>query len=164
MAIIYTYPVKTNPVGDDLILISDSADSNKTKQIKVSTLPSSGGGSVSSVGLSLSGLAAFAITGDNPVTGSGTITLGTTGGSAGQYLDYQGNWSTPSTGTSYQAGNGISIDTTTNPDTINQGSHTALWCEGTGEASDPGCGGARGPSPAAPKPPPPSLATPLRRP
>jgi hypothetical protein len=121
MAIIYTYPVKTNPVGDDLILISDSADSNKTKQIKVSTLPSSGGGSVTSVGLSLSGLAAFAITGDNPVTGSGTITLGTTGGSVGQYLDYQGNWSTPSTGTSYQAGNGISIDTTTNPDTINAG-------------------------------------------
>ena len=98
MAIIYTYPVKTNPVGDDLILISDSADSNKTKQAKASTLPNSGGGSVTSVGLSLSNLAAFAVTGDNPVTGSGTITLGTTGGSAGQFLDYQGNWSTP-TGT-----------------------------------------------------------------
>lgn len=96
MAIIYTYPVKTNPVGDDLILISDSADSRKTKQVKVSSLPSSGGGSVTSVGLSLSNLAAFSVTGDNPVTGSGTITLGTTGGSTGQYLDYQGNWSTPS--------------------------------------------------------------------
>jgi len=44
MAIIYTYPVKATPVGDDLILISDSADSNKTKQIKVSSLPSSGAG------------------------------------------------------------------------------------------------------------------------
>jgi hypothetical protein len=98
MAIIYTYPVKTNPVGDDLILISDSADSKKTKQVKVSALPSSGGGSVSSVGFSLSSLNAFTLTGDNPVTGSGTITLGTTGGSAGQYLDYQGNWSTPSGG------------------------------------------------------------------
>jgi len=98
MAIIYTYPVKTNPVGDDLILISDSADSSKTKQVKVSSLPSSGGGSVSSVGLSLSNLAAFSVTGDNPVTGSGTITLGTTGGSTGQYLDYQGNWSTPASG------------------------------------------------------------------
>ena len=96
MAIIYTYPVKTNPVGDDLILISDSADENKTKQVKVSTLPSSGGGSVSSVGFSLNSLAAFTVTGDNPVTGSGTITLGVTGGSSGQYLDYQGNWSTPS--------------------------------------------------------------------
>jgi hypothetical protein len=98
MAIIYTFPIKTNPVGEDLILISDSADNKKTKQVKVSSLPSSGGGSVTSVGLSLSNLAAFAITGDNPVTGSGTITLGTTGGSAGQYLDYQGNWSTPAGG------------------------------------------------------------------
>ena len=44
MAIIYTYPVKTTPAGNDLILISDSADSNKTKQIKVSSLPSSGAG------------------------------------------------------------------------------------------------------------------------
>ncbi len=98
MAIIYTYPTKTNPVGSDLILISDSADSNKTKQVKVSSLPSSGGGSVSSVELSLSGIAAFAITGDNPITSSGTIILGTTGGSAGQFLDYQGNWSTPAVG------------------------------------------------------------------
>jgi len=95
MAIIYTYPTKTNPVGSDLILISDSADSNKTKQVKVSSLPSSGGGSVSSVGLSLSGIAAFTVTGDNPITSSGTIVLGTTGGSAGQFLDYQGNWATP---------------------------------------------------------------------
>jgi hypothetical protein len=38
MAIIYTYPTKTSPANDDLILISDSADSNKTKQIKVSSL------------------------------------------------------------------------------------------------------------------------------
>jgi len=44
MAIIYTYPVKASPAADDLILISDSADSNKTKQIKISSLPSSGAG------------------------------------------------------------------------------------------------------------------------
>ena len=44
MAIIYTYPTKASPAADDLILISDSADSNKTKQIKVSALPSSGAG------------------------------------------------------------------------------------------------------------------------
>lgn len=106
MAIIYTYPVKTNPVGDDLILISDSADKNNTKQVKVSTLPSSGGGSVSSVGFSLNSLAAFTVTGDNPVTGSGTITLGTTGGSTGQYLDYQGNWSTPASTTYDVMGSG----------------------------------------------------------
>tara|TARA_R100001440_G_scaffold71031_2_gene93801 strand:+ start:1623 stop:2993 length:1371 start_codon:yes stop_codon:yes gene_type:complete len=44
MAIIYTYPEKTQAEGNDLILISDSADSNKTKQIKVSSLPNTGGG------------------------------------------------------------------------------------------------------------------------
>ena len=44
MAIIYTYPEKAQAEGNDLIVISDSADSNKTKQIKVSSLPSSGGG------------------------------------------------------------------------------------------------------------------------
>ncbi len=44
MAIIYTYPEKTQAEGNDLILISDSADSNKTKQVKVSSLPNTGGG------------------------------------------------------------------------------------------------------------------------
>lgn len=100
MAIIYTYPTKSNPSSDDLILISDSADSNKTKQVKVSSLPSSGGGSVTSVGFALSSLAALAVTGDNPVTGTGTITLGINGNPSSGYLDYQGNWSTP-TNTQY---------------------------------------------------------------
>jgi hypothetical protein len=117
MAVIYSYPTKANPVGSDLILISDSADSNKTKQVKVSSLPSSGGGSVSSVELSLSGIAAFAITGDNPITSSGTIILGTTGGSAGQFLDYQGNWSTPAGVSSVTSANtAITVaDSTTAP-------------------------------------------------
>tara|TARA_Y100000114_G_scaffold147569_1_gene159515 strand:+ start:426 stop:1742 length:1317 start_codon:yes stop_codon:yes gene_type:complete len=44
MAIIYTYPEKSQAEGNDLIVISDSADNNKTKQVKVSSLPSSGGG------------------------------------------------------------------------------------------------------------------------
>tara|TARA_R100000005_G_scaffold22720_1_gene9789 strand:+ start:2287 stop:3594 length:1308 start_codon:yes stop_codon:yes gene_type:complete len=44
MAIIYTYPTKAQAEGNDLIVISDSADNNKTKQVKVSSLPSSGGG------------------------------------------------------------------------------------------------------------------------
>ena len=47
MAIIYTYPIKGTPAsGNDLIIISDSADENITKQIKVSQLP---GGSSSGV-------------------------------------------------------------------------------------------------------------------
>ena len=38
MAIIYTYPTKATPVDNDLILISDSADSNKTKQVTVASI------------------------------------------------------------------------------------------------------------------------------
>jgi len=38
MAIIYTYPTKATPADADLILISDSADSNKTKQVTVASI------------------------------------------------------------------------------------------------------------------------------
>ena len=44
MAIIYTYPTKASPANDDLILISDSADGNKTKQVKISSLPGGASG------------------------------------------------------------------------------------------------------------------------
>ena len=40
MAIIYTYPVKTTPVDADLVLISDSADNNNTKQVTISSIKS----------------------------------------------------------------------------------------------------------------------------
>jgi len=52
MSIIYTFPIKSVPVAADLILISDSEDKNKTKQVTVSSLPSgggSGGGAVTSL-------------------------------------------------------------------------------------------------------------------
>jgi len=48
MSIIYTFPIKSVPVAADLILISDSEDKNKTKQVTVSSLPS-GGGAVTSL-------------------------------------------------------------------------------------------------------------------
>ena len=70
MAIIYTYPVKNTPANDDLILISDSADSNKTKQVKISSLP---GGSASGVA-SLNTLTQ-AVT----ITGGTNVTLNTVG-------------------------------------------------------------------------------------
>lgn len=38
MAIIYTYPTKATPVAADSLLMSDSADSNKTKQVTVQSL------------------------------------------------------------------------------------------------------------------------------
>tara|TARA_B100000900_G_scaffold331835_1_gene292613 strand:- start:886 stop:1665 length:780 start_codon:yes stop_codon:yes gene_type:complete len=40
MAIIYTYPTKAAPTADDLVLISDAADSNKTKNAKISSIQS----------------------------------------------------------------------------------------------------------------------------
>jgi len=44
MPIIYTYPTKATPVAADTILISDSADSNATKKITVSSLTALGTG------------------------------------------------------------------------------------------------------------------------
>ena len=56
MAIIYTYPIKTTSANrDDLILISDSADKNKTKQISVAKLP----GGIDFVGVGGNGTANF---------------------------------------------------------------------------------------------------------
>lgn len=56
-----------------------------------------GGGTITSVGLTMP--SAFSVTG-SPLSGTGgTISVSASGGSAGQYLDYQGNWSTPSAGT-----------------------------------------------------------------
>ncbi len=40
MAIIYTYPTKSAPTADDLVLISDAADGNKTKNAKISSIQS----------------------------------------------------------------------------------------------------------------------------
>ena len=73
MAIIYTYPVKTTPANDDLILISDSADSKKTKQIKVSSLP---GGSSSGVTQIIAGTNVTI----DPVGGTGSVTINAAGG------------------------------------------------------------------------------------
>ena len=102
MAIIYTYPVKATPANDDLILISDSADSNSTKQVKVSSLPfTNNAGTVTSVGVSMP--SAFAVA-SSPVTSSGTIAITTTGGSSGQYLAYDGTWGTPAGGAANAAG------------------------------------------------------------
>lgn len=41
MAIIYTYPVKGTPLAADLVLISDSADSNKSKNATIASLVTS---------------------------------------------------------------------------------------------------------------------------
>ena len=101
MAIIYTYPVKATPIAGDLILISDSADANKTKQVTVGSLPfSNNAGTVTSVGIAVP--AAFEASA--AITTSGTITIGVTGGNVGQFLGYDGTWRTPAGGAANPAG------------------------------------------------------------
>jgi len=107
MAIIYTYPTKATPIAGDLILISDSADSNKTKQITVGSLPfTNNPGTVTSVGLSMP--SAFEV-GNTPVTSSGTISVATVGGNAGQFLAYDGTWGTPAGGAANPAGDSTEV-------------------------------------------------------
>ena len=99
MAIIYSYPLKGTPNDNDLIVISDSEATDpklRTKQVTVASIKgATGGGTVTSVGLTMP--SAFAVSG-SPITGSGTLGVTVTGGSAGQYLDYTGAWSTPPSG------------------------------------------------------------------
>jgi len=103
MAIIYTYPTKATPNTNDLILISDSQDSNKTKQVTIGSLPGGSGSGVSSV-TSANAAITVADSSTTPVltsvaysggTGIGHVPTGS-GSSATVYLDGTGNWSTPS--------------------------------------------------------------------
>jgi len=58
---------------------------------------------------------------DYATDGSGVLPVANwlpTGGTVNQYIDYQGNWQTITTGSNYQAGDGIEIDVSTTPDTI----------------------------------------------
>ena len=67
MAIIYTYPTKATPVNNDLILISDSEDNNKTKQVTVS--------SVKALTAGVTKIIAGTNIGISPVTGVGDVTI-----------------------------------------------------------------------------------------
>ena len=65
-----------------------------------------GGGTVTSVGLTMP--PAFSV-GNSPITGSGSISVGVTGGSAGEFLAYNGQWATPTdTNSTYSLGTGAS--------------------------------------------------------
>lgn len=64
MAVIFSYPIKSTPENDDLILISDGTD-NLTKQVRVSTLP---GGSAAGVSSFNTLIGAVTITGGTNVT------------------------------------------------------------------------------------------------
>ena len=112
-------PINLNASGsftDSVVNLKEGSNitltQNTASEIEISATGGGGGGSVSSVGLDVTAFAAFSVSG-SPVTSSGNITLGISGGSAGQYLDYQGNWSTPAGGgggvTSFTNANGTFI-------------------------------------------------------
>jgi len=125
MAVIYSYPVKTNPVDADLVLISDSADSNNTKQVKVSSIRGATVSGVADVNISAvtSTLSSGAPLVSLPNSGNVIITSRAyagaanvghvpTGGSATTFLRGDGSWIVPTnttydvmgSGNSYAAG------------------------------------------------------------
>lgn len=76
MAVIYTYPLKSSPVDDDLLLISDSADENKTKRVTVDSIR---GATVSGVSKIVAGTNITI----SPPTGTGVVTINSSGGGGG---------------------------------------------------------------------------------
>ena len=86
MPIIYTYPTKATPVAADTILISDSADSNATKKITVSSLTALGTG-VSTVSGGTTGLTPAAATA-GAITLAGTLVAANGGTGNGAPANY----------------------------------------------------------------------------
>tara|TARA_R110000851_G_scaffold44178_4_gene108776 strand:+ start:2088 stop:3995 length:1908 start_codon:yes stop_codon:yes gene_type:complete len=94
------------------------------------TAGTGGGGAVSSVSAGISATSSGSAITISPITGTvsvrsnaynGTSNVGhvPAGGDATTYLRGDGTWDSPAvTGTTYQEGNGIGIDTSTTPDTI----------------------------------------------
>ena len=81
----------------DVVKLTPAGGLTITQAGNVITLDTSasGSGTVTSVGMTMPG--AFAVAG-SPVTTTGTLAVTTTGGSAGQFLDYTGAWATPPSG------------------------------------------------------------------
>ena len=73
MAIIYTYPVKTNPVSADKVLISDSEDDNKTKSVTIDDIRSATASGVSSI---IAGTSNVTL---DPAAGVGDVTVSVSG-------------------------------------------------------------------------------------
>ena len=83
MAILYTYPKKVgNATNDDVIIIADSDDSNKTKTIKVSQLPASSGAGITLTTTGTTGQAQLTGTTLNVPQYQGQLNLTTTGSGA----------------------------------------------------------------------------------
>ena len=97
MAIIYTYPTKATLALADTVLISDSADSNKTKNATITSIKDAID-VVDSITATLP-LEATSATGDVTISsraygGGATTGFVPSGGTAGNYLNGAGTWST----------------------------------------------------------------------
>ena len=100
MAIIYTYPVKTNPVSADKVLISDSEDDNKTKSVTIEDIRSATVSGVSSI-----------IAGDGislPSGSTGDVEIDATAYTAGDGIDINSYV----VSADLKANSGLVIDTT----------------------------------------------------
>jgi len=87
MAIIYTYPVKGTPLAADLVLISDSADSNKSKNATIASLVTSNAiDVVDTVTASGAGITASPNKGDVVIANTGVTSL-----VAGSNIDISGS-------------------------------------------------------------------------
>lgn len=112
MAIIYSYPLKNTPVNDDLILISDSADKKKTKQITL--------GSIKRVTSIIAGSnITISSTG---VGGTGDVTINSTGGGGGGGqlpIENQGTQITSAASKINFTGAGVTASNSSNDVTVN---------------------------------------------
>ena len=100
MPIIYTYPTKTTPNDDDLLLISDSQDGNSTKKIKISSLPGGSGAGVSSItsanaAITVANPTSTAVITSVAYSGEGNIGHVPTGGDNTKFLRGDGTWVVP---------------------------------------------------------------------
>ncbi len=100
MAIIYSYPTKTTPNDNDLLLISDSQDGNITKKIKISTLPGGSEAGVSSItsanaAITVANPTSTAVVTSVAYSGEGNIGHVPTGGDNTKFLRGDGTWVVP---------------------------------------------------------------------
>lgn len=98
MALIYTYPLKEQPVGEDLLVLSDSADNNKTKRITVDSIRTLTSG-VTKI------IAGTNIT-ISPSSGTGDVTINASGGGSGGVTSFTNAFGTYITGTTNTSATG----------------------------------------------------------
>ncbi len=97
MAVIYTYPTKTNLASGDLVLISDSEDSNKTNNATISAVKDAidvVDSIVAGTGISVSSATGNVTISTPAYSGGGNIGHVPAGGTSSNFLRGDGTWNT----------------------------------------------------------------------